>query len=56
MITIGFIVILKINFRKDIAIKPALARGESFRGRGNFFDDQMITPVLLNGKGPLPPR
>jgi hypothetical protein len=34
-------------FRKDIAIKPA-------RARGVFLADQMITSVGLNGKGRLP--
>jgi len=33
---------------------PAPATRHS--GPGYFFHDQMITPVLLNGKGRLPPR
>jgi hypothetical protein len=34
-------------FQKDIAIKPA-------RARGFFLTDQMITSAVLNGKGRLP--
>jgi hypothetical protein len=41
------IIITKMVFRKDIAIKPAPARGV-------FLADQMITSAVLNGKGRLP--
>jgi hypothetical protein len=41
------IIIVKMVFRKDIAIKPV-------RARGVFLADQMITSAVLNGKGRLP--
>jgi hypothetical protein len=41
------IIIANIVFPKDIAIKPA-------RARGVFLTDQMITSAVLNGRGRLP--